>query len=213
MRLPLLGLLLFQSLFSFEIVDKPIRFGQERIELTREYIKTHYGLKRKNISITPRIIVVHYTAIADLNRSFAAFFPQKLPGFRSDISAASALNVSAHFLVDRDGTVYRLMDETVMARHVIGLNLYAIGIENVGGSDGREDLTQPQLESNIALVGYLLSRYPRIEYLIGHYEYLRFEKSPLWLEKDPAYRTLKKDPGERFMRAVRARFPELKKEP
>ncbi len=37
-------------------------------------------------------------------------------------------------MVDRDGTRYRLMPETYMARHVIGLNYYSIGIENVGGS-------------------------------------------------------------------------------
>ncbi len=201
------------SLLAFDIVDKPILFGPEREALTKEYIQKHYGIKNPDIYITPKIIVIHYTAIDDLERSFRAFYPRILPGFRSDISAASALNVSAHFLVDRDGRVYRLMDERIMARHVIGLNLYAIGIENVGGAEGKEDLTPEQLRANIELVSYLLKKYPGIEYLIGHYEYTRFEKSHLWLEKDPGYRTVKKDPGERFMKSLRSAFSQLKCEP
>ncbi len=213
MRAVLSVLLFSMPLLSLEIIEKPILFGPERIALTKAYIQKHYGIKNPDIFITPRMIVVHYTAIDDLERSFRAFYPQRLPGFRSDISEASALNVSAHFLVDRDGTVYRLMGERIMARHVIGLNLYAIGIENVGGADGREDLTQAQLESNIELVAYLLKKYPGIEYLIGHYDYRRFENSPLWLEKDPGYRTVKKDPGERFMRSLIINFPMLKSEP
>ncbi|BBG64800.1 hypothetical protein NNO_0099 [Hydrogenimonas sp.] len=212
MRLLLVAILAL-SASAFEIKERPIIFGADRIELTKEYIKDHYGLDRESISIVPRMVVVHYTAIDDLNRSFEAFNPQRLPGYRSDIAKASALNVSAHFLVDREGTIYRLMDETKMARHVIGLNLSAIGIENVGGSGGKEELTPAQLKANIELVNYLLNKYPTIEYLIGHYEYRKFEKSPLWLEKNPAYRTLKKDPGERFMRALRANFPRLGKSP
>ncbi len=45
------------------------------------------------------------------------------------------------------------MPENYMARHVIGLNYYSIGIENVGGKNNRkEDLTKAQLESNIKLI-------------------------------------------------------------
>jgi len=200
-------------LYSLEILERPILFGPERIALTKEYIKEHYAVFKEDISIVPKMVVVHYTAIDDLNRSFEAFYPQRLPGYRDEIARASALNVSAHFLVDRDGRVYRLMDETTMARHVIGLNLFAIGIENVGGADGREDLTEAQLKANIELVNYLVAKYPTIEYLIGHYEYRNFEKSPLWLERDSSYRTAKRDPGERFMRMLRKALPGLKESP
>ena len=54
---------------------------------------------------------------------------------RPELGKADEVNVSAHFLVDRDGTIYRLMPETRLARHVIGLNWCAIGIENVGGPE------------------------------------------------------------------------------
>ncbi len=200
-------------LFSLEIIDRPILFGPERIALTKEYIREHYAISKDDISIVPKIIVVHHTAIDDLNRSFEAFYPQRLPGYRDEIAQASALNVSAHFLVDRDGTVYRLMNETTMARHVIGLNLFAIGIENVGGVGGREDLTEAQLKANIELVNYLAAKYPTIEYLVGHYEYRNFEKSRLWLERDASYRTTKKDPGERFMGLLRKAVAGLKNSP
>lgn len=192
------------------IIDKPIAFGPERIELTKQYIKQHYGKTVDNIAIDPKVVVLHWTADMGLESSFARLQPERLPGVRSDIASAGSLNVSAHFLVARDGTVYRLMPETWMARHVIGLNYGSIGIENVGGEDNaEEDLTPEQLYANIALVRYLKGKYPGIEYLIGHHEYRAMEATPLWLEKDAGYRTEKSDPGPRFMGDVREAVRDL----
>lgn len=178
--------------------------------MTKEYIKSSYGLDVKNIVITPKIIVLHWTAEMDFERSFNRLNPEILLSDRKDILKAGALNVSAHFMVDRDGTVYRLMPENWMARHVIGLNYSSIGIENIGGKDNKaEDLTPAQLRSNIALVKYLKEKYPSIEYMIGHHEYTQMEHTPLWLEKDTNYRTIKADPGPKFMNAVRSAVKEL----
>src|SRR5580693_7225904 len=60
------------------------------------------------------------------------FSHTRIEAARPELQREGELNVSAHFLVDRDGTIYRLMPETWMARHCIGLNRVAIGIENVG---------------------------------------------------------------------------------
>jgi beta-N-acetylhexosaminidase len=186
------------------IIQKPIIFSDKRKEMTRAYIKKHYGLHVKNIHIKPQIIVLHWTAVMDLNNSFNRLYPEKLLSDRADIAKASALNVSAHFLVDRNGTIYQLMPENFMARHVIGLNYSSIGIENVGGeANKKEDLTPAQVRSNIALVKYLKQKYPDIRYLIGHYEYTQMQNNPLWLERDAGYRTKKADPGEDFMQKVR----------
>jgi beta-N-acetylhexosaminidase len=137
--------------------------------------------------------------------SFKRLNAEKLFSDRKDIAKASTLNVSAHFLVDRDGTIYQLMPDNFMARHVIGLNYSAIGVENVGGeANKKEDLTPEQTAANIRLVKYLKEKYPGITYLIGHYEYQKMQKTPLWLERDAAYRTTKADPGRKFMQAVRA---------
>ncbi|NIP83535.1 MAG: N-acetylmuramoyl-L-alanine amidase, partial [Gemmatimonadetes bacterium] len=192
-----------------EIVDRPISFSQARKEMTLAYIREHYGLEPADIAITPRIVVLHWTAIEDLEASFRTFDPEHLAG-RPDLAGAGDVNVSIHFLVDTGGTLFRLMPETWMARHVIGLNYDAIGVENVGtgGPDG-DTLTPEQVQANIRLVRYLAAKYPTIEYLIGHHEYRDFEGHPLWRELDAGYRTTKIDPGERFMRAVRAGVADL----
>jgi len=208
--LSLFTLLLAQQPQNIKIVDKPIDFGKERIAMTKDYIRQHYGLKVNNIRITPKIIVLHWTAEMSFDKSFKRLQPQKLLTDRKDIAKASALNVSAQFLVARDGTIYRLMPENWMARHVIGLNYSSIGVENVGGKGNKkDDLTQAQRRSNIKLIRYLKAKYPSIEYLIGHHEYRQMEKTSLWLEKDKGYRTVKSDPGKKFMAEMRKATKDL----
>lgn len=183
-----------------KIIDKPIIFDTERKALTLEYMSNRYGLEQEEPTIVPKMIVLHWTVIPTFSESFETFNPSKLPN-RPDIKVASALNVSSQFMVDRDGTIYRLLPETTMARHVIGLNHCAIGVENIGGTEDLP-LTEAQEQSNIWLVKYLSKKY-QIDYLIGHYEYTLFENHELWLEKDDGYRTEKDDPGEGFMMKVR----------
>ena len=184
-----------------KIIDKPIIFNEQRTQLTLDYLSERYGLIQEKPTITPKMIVLHWTHIPTLKKSFEAFNNETLPQRRSSIKGASNLNVSSHFLVDQDGTIYRLMSETVMARHVIGLNHCALGIENVGG-DENHPLTKQQEKANIWLVNYLAEKY-KIEYVIGHYQYTNFENHPLWLEKDDGYRTEKTDPGKEFLEAVK----------
>lgn len=193
------------------IKDKPINFNKEREQLSLKYMKDRYGLDQETPEIDPKMIVLHWTAIPTLERSFNAFKDPELPGSRKEIANAGSLNVSAHFLVDRDGTIYRLMPETTMARHVIGLNHTAIGVENVGGTEDTP-LTDEQLQANIWLVRYLAGKYD-IEYVIGHYEYRNFEGHELWLEKDEGYRTEKTDPGRNFVAEVRKNLKDLNLKP
>lgn len=194
-----------------QIVDKPILFNEEREILTLNYLADRYGLEKETTEIDPKMIVLHWTVIPTLEGSFDAFNKTTLPNSRPDIVTVSGLNVSSQFLIDQDGTIYRLMPETKMARHVIGLNHCAIGIENVGGSDNLP-LTKAQLKANIWLVKYLKTKY-NIEYLIGHYEYSNFEGHELWLEQDDGYRTIKTDPGKDFMKRVRKATKKLNFKP
>lgn len=202
-----LYLLLFTSILLIscsvktKIVDKPITFDKEREALTLQYLSERYDINNGTTKITPKIIVLHWTAIPSLENTFKAFEKSKITNSRPDIKSSGALNVSSQFVVDQDGTIYRLMPETTMARHVIGLNHCAIGIENVGGTKDTP-LTKAQLKANIKLVKYLASKYD-IDYVIGHYEYTNFEDHELWLEKDPNYRTKKTDPGKEFLNAVK----------
>ena len=192
------------------IIHRPIEFGQERIDMTKAYVKQHYDLDVKNITIKPKVIVLHWTAVMEFENCFNRLKGNILYSDRKDIQDAGALNVSSHFLVARDGTIYQLMPDNWMARHVIGLNYSSIGIENIGGKDNKkEDLTKAQVKANIKLVKYLKAKYPSIEYLIGHHEYQKMDKTPLWLEKDAEYRTEKADPGKRFMKSVRKKVKDL----
>lgn len=189
------------------VVQRPITWDQDRLQLTEAYLETRYGLPQHNARIAPQMVVLHWTAIPTLEDSFRAFYPSKLPNARADIATAGDLNVSAHFLVDRDGTIYQLMPDTLMARHTIGLNHCAIGIENVGGTE-ETPLTTRQRKADEWLVRQLAAKYP-IRYVIGHYEYTAFEGHPLWLEKDSAYRTEKTDPGKAFMKKIRRSLSDL----
>jgi N-acetyl-anhydromuramyl-L-alanine amidase AmpD len=189
---------------TVNIIDKPIVFDQERDSLTLEYLENRYGLIQDVPTIKPKMIVVHWTAIPTFEKSFEAFKDSKLPNWRPDIANASALNVSAQFLIDQDGNIFRLLPETTMARHVIGLNHCAIGIENVGGTE-ETPLTKKQLKANIKLIKLLKGKYIDIEYVIGHLEYTNFENHDLWLEKDDGYRTEKTDPGVDFINTIRTK--------
>lgn len=191
---------------TFRIFEKPVIFNEERNRLSVEYLQKRHGIETEQSSIEPRMIVVHWTEIPTLEDTWDFFNSPHLDA-RPDILAASALNVSAHFLVDRDGTIFRLLPDTTFARHTIGLNYMAIGIENIGGSDA--PLTRAQLLANEQLVRYLYKRHP-IEWVIGHHEYYVFRDSELWMETDPDYLTYKVDPGDRFMKRLRSRLEDLK---
>lgn len=208
----IIGLLLLSSCkTAVRIIDKPIIFNEERETLTLEYLEQRYGLEGDTPEIVPKMIVLHWTVIPTFEKSYEAFKNPTLPNWRPDIKSVSGLNVSSQFMVDRDGSIYRLLPETTMARHVIGLNHCAIGVENVGGDEG-QPLTKAQLKSNIQLVRYLADKY-NIDYLIGHYEYTLFENHPFWLEKDSGYRTVKTDPGPDFMKKVRNAVGDLNFKP
>ncbi len=98
------------------------------------------------------------------------------------------------------------MPENYFARHVIGLNYCAIGVENVGSANF--PLNDAQLKANEALVRYLKKKYD-IQYLIGHYEYSKFKDTPLWKETNPNYLTGKSDPGADFMKKIREDLKDL----
>jgi N-acetyl-anhydromuramyl-L-alanine amidase AmpD len=191
------------------IIDRPIRFDRERIELTRAYIQKHYGLKVDTIKIVPKAIVIHWTVTPTLRAAWRGFNRVRMRSSRRYLLRGGLVNVSAHFLVDRDGTIYRIMPEDWMARHCIGLNYDSIGVENIGGG-GRTPLTRKQLAANAALLRYLVRRHPSIKYVLGHMEWKRFEAAPFFRELDPTYRNAKADPGRRFMRDLRRAVADMR---
>ncbi len=201
-----LSLPIFAQAQEIKIVDKPIIYDSTRTKLSLSYLKERHNITQKSVKIEPIMVVLHWTASKTMLSAFNTFNKPTLDGDRVAIAGASNLNVSSQFLIDRDGTIYRLMPENSFARHVIGLNYCAIGVENVGSSDF--PLTDAQLKANEQLVRYLAKKY-KIQYLIGHYEYLLFKNSPIWKETNPNYQTGKNDPGVDFMQKIRVNLQDL----
>jgi beta-N-acetylhexosaminidase len=150
------------------VVWKPIPFGSKRIAETAAYERRHYGLNRSTL-VGPHVIVEHYTA----NESFSATW-NTFASDAPDGELGEKPGTCAHFVVDKDGTVYQLVALPRSCRHTVGLNWTAIGIEHVGTSDA-EILHNPrQLKASLALTLWLAHRFkiPRTG-VIGHSESLR----------------------------------------
>jgi len=155
------------------VVWKPIPYGATRRAEMATYSQKHYGIR--SWVLRPRAIVEHVTAtdsFSSVYSTFAADVPDaelhELPG------------TCAHFVVDRDGTIYQLVPLNVMCRHTVGLNWVAIGIEHVGVSDAEVMRDAAQMRSSLALTVWLMWRYRiLLANVIGHNESLT---SPLHKE-------------------------------
>jgi N-acetyl-anhydromuramyl-L-alanine amidase AmpD len=192
---------------SLAIVDAPMKWSAERERLTLDYRRAHSDAKATDVTIDPHVIVLHYTGGGSAKSTRAYFDNLKIEAERKQLVKAGAVNVSSHYVVDRDGTIYRLQPETRFARHCIGLNHIAIGVENVGDGD-KYPLTDAQVAANAALVRDLANRF-RITHLLGHHEVMKFRAHAYYVELDPAYKNDKPDPGEAFMTKVRERVADL----
>ncbi len=190
------------------VTERLLPFDAERVALTLAYRGEHQGPEHaRDVHITPRAVVLHWTGGPTAESAWQTFAPARLAG-RPELQGGGALNVSAHYLIDRDGSIIRLLPDDVMARHAIGLNHVAIGVENVGGGD-RWPLTEAQVAANVQLVRALVAAHPGITQLYGHHEVAGLRGDPLYLELDPNYTNQKPDPGPEFMTAVRAGVAEL----
>jgi len=189
------------------VVDAPIKWPPARDAAMLEYRRLHTDPAATDTTITPRMIVLHYTAGNSAAGTRRYFDNLHLESGRAQLRTGGDVNVSAHYLVDRDGTIYKLMPEDRMARHAIGVNHVAIGVENVGDED-KYPLTDAQVAADAALIRDLKSRWP-IEILLGHHEVRSLDGTPWFVERDPAYRNRKGDPGPRFMAKVRALVADL----
>jgi len=98
----------------------------------------------------------------------------------------SRYGVSAHYLIGRDGNVYRLVDEKNVAYHAgksslpdgrTGINSCSIGIELV--CSFTEPITEPQMESLVKLTKEIQSRY-KIKYVLRHSDIAPGRKTDPW---------------------------------
>jgi beta-N-acetylhexosaminidase len=162
------------------VVSKPIPFGTQRKAETAAYARRHYGLSTWRLE-SPKVIVEHYTASETFSSAYSTFASDT-----PDSELHELPGTCAHFVIDKDGTIYQLVSLTTMCRHTVGLNYTAIGIEHVGTSDA-EILGNPrQLAASLRLTAWLMGRYGiQLRNVIGHNESLM---SPYHHERYAAWR-------------------------
>ena len=124
------------------IVQKPIPFPAKRKQEMAAYAR-HYGIDSYRLR-DPKVIVEHYTVTSTFQQTCNTFAPDARTR-----SCASCPGTCAHYVIDRDGTIYQLVPRSIMCRHTVGLNYTAIGIEHVGFSDG-EVLRQRAPDGGVA---------------------------------------------------------------
>ncbi len=150
------------------IVQRPVPFGEKRKREMAAYSERHYGISEYRLS-DPRVIVEHYTVTPDFQSTYNVFGPDVPDAGLHELPA-----LCAHFVVDKDGTIYQLVPLSLMCRHTVGLNWTAIGIEHVGNSD-QDILGNPaQLDASLALTHWLQCRFSiQLPDVIGHNESLK----------------------------------------
>jgi N-acetylmuramoyl-L-alanine amidase len=149
-----------------QIVWKPIPYGPQRKAEMADYALRHYGIHTWRLR--PKVIVEHVTATPTFSSAWNTF-ARDVP----DAELHQLPGTCAHFIVDRDGTIYQLVPLGVMCRHAVGLNYVAIGIEHVGLSDAQVLADRAQMRSSLALTAWLMTRFRiGLENVIGHNESL-----------------------------------------
>jgi len=139
-------------------------------------------------------IVIHYSSGINVDRA-----RWDDPALVRDIF--NRYHVSAHYQIDRGGTVYRLVDERNIAWHAGGsimpapdnrknVNRFSIGIEII--ATRKSGFTEAEYASLAKLVNGIRSRYP-IRHIVGHDEIAGTRAVALGLRRD-----VKPDPGPLF---------------
>lgn len=110
-------------------------------------------------TVARNLIVLHITAGPSAQSAINTFKASVAPH-----------RVSAHFCIDRDGTVYQLVDTGRTAWHASQVNPRSIGIEHAA-IPGQLPLTDTQYAASAALVAWLCGelRIPcDSEHVLGH---------------------------------------------
>jgi len=139
-------------------------------------------------------IVLHYTSGINVD-------PRHWADPRVSLNIFKRYHVSAHYLVDRAGIIFQLVQEHNVAWHAGGsimpapdnrhnVNSFSIGIETI--ATAHSGFTDAQYRSLVYLIRGIEQRYP-IRHLVGHDEIAGTRAVRMGLRRD-----LKEDPGPLF---------------
>ena len=124
-----------------------------------QYLSPNYQPRSPRATIN--MLIIHHTA-EDLDTSL-------------NLLTDKVKNVSAHYLIAKDGTMFRLVPEEFEAYHAgtsywqgrMRLNNYSIGIELE--NSGKEAFTEPQMQALVKLATDIIARYNiPIENVLSH---------------------------------------------
>lgn len=112
------------------------------------------------------MVVIHYTDLLTCQDAL-------------DILTDPTENVSSHYVIEKNGHLYRLVSEDRVAHHSgisswrdrTGINTYSIGIEldNGGHQFGPEPFPDAQIKTLIELLADIRTRHPiRNDYIVAH---------------------------------------------
>ena len=85
----------------------------------------------------------------------------------AEFQRGDSRKVSAHYVIDRNGDIYQMVNDADCANHCMGANAGSIGIEHVGSET--DALAAPQAAASAALIRWLLQEHqiPRTN-IFGH---------------------------------------------
>jgi N-acetylmuramoyl-L-alanine amidase-like protein len=118
----------------------------------KEFIPSPNHSSRNGAEI--KMVVLHCTE-ASLNATIEEF------------KNANGRQVSAHYVIDDNGDIYQMVQDSERANHARGANRNSIGIEHVRAAD--QPIADEQVAASAALIRWLLAQYgiPRSE-IYGH---------------------------------------------
>jgi len=132
------------------------------------------------VSAKPRVID---TIVLHSSYDFVGKNPYSVSGV---IKEYEDYGVSAHYLIDREGTIYRLVEDKNIAYHAgvsrmsderNNVNDFSIGIEMINILDGQ--YTEVQYTAVNELIAYLKKQYP-IKFIVGHKDIAPDRKTDPW---------------------------------
>ena len=173
---------------SLEITGKakgPIKFDilkepEKAIGLTTYEKKIQDEKNIGKITTKPGIKVSYQYALPARDRRQGAVVDRVILHHTGDDQASKTYKtlkdrgLSVHYIIDRDGTIDYVVDESKIAYHAAGWNTRSIGIEIVNTGYRDMDYTEEQYASINNLGKDIASRWPSIkfdnEHVIAHYQ-------------------------------------------
>lgn len=115
------------------------------------------------------------------------------------IKSLELYGVSAHYLIDFQGTIFQIVEDNDIAFHAgvsywdgfDGLNKYSIGIEFINSNPFEKEFSQQQIKSGVNLASFLIDKYNiKSRYILGH--------SDIAYNSDSGFLDRKQDPSHLF---------------